>query len=150
MRKALNAHIKMECGISYSVIQNASSFNINDRTVGNKYYAITQKAYNLALPVTVNYFFLPGHCCMHPYVGAGFQYNLNLTDGSNTISPFSGDYRASTVNQQTGTKYISIRFTEGITFQVNTKIQINQSFHFIPDNNNKVIGVDLGFGYQLP
>ena len=51
---------------------------------------------------------------------------------------------------QSDTKYITIVFTQGVTFEVNTKIEVSQSFHFIPENNNTVIGINLGVGYKIP
>jgi len=143
LRKPLGTHFKAEAGINYNVIQGANSFS--DKTNNN---LSTQKAYQLGLPVTINYFCLPEHCRVRPYFGAGVQYNVNL-QGSNAISPFSTETYP-TESQMPGTKYISILFTQGVTFQVNTRIEINQSFHFIPDNANKVIGINLGFGYKLP
>lgn len=146
LRKPLNNHFNVEGAISYRVFQNLTTNNTSDKTPGNK-NTLSQKAYNIALPVAVNYFFFPGKCRVRPYFGAGFQYNLNLNNASNAISLFPNDNKIED-NQQHGVKYIS--FTQGITFQVNTKIQVTQSFHFIPDNNNKVIGIDLGIGCQLP
>jgi len=82
---------------------------------------------------------------MHPFFGAGLQYNIKpfcqtapiYNDGGYNYSP------------QAGTKCISILFTQGVTFEINTKIEIGESFHFIPNNNNRVIGIDLGIGYKI-
>ena len=137
LRKPINAHFKVETGLSYSAIQTPGS-----ATVGYK------KPYTLAVPVTLQYYFLPKQCRVQPYFGAGMQYNFNTP--SNTISPFNGDITPSVNNYQSGTKYISILFTQGMTFEINTKIEINESFHFIPNNGNKTIGLDLGIGYNIP
>ena len=51
---------------------------------------------------------------------------------------------------QADTKYITILFTQGVTFEVNTKIELTQSFHFIPTNTTNIIGIDLGIGYKIP
>jgi len=142
LRKPLNTHFQAEARISYGISQGYVS--LNDES-GNT--TITRKAYKVAVPVTINYFCLPEHCKDRPYFGAGMQYNINLHDG-NAISPFSNE-TSTPDNQMPGTKYISILFTQGVTFQVNTKIEINESFHFIPDNAGKEIGIDLGIGYKI-
>jgi len=146
LRKPINTRFKAEVGITYGTIQNSSSIgNVNERASGFS----TQKAYYIALPVTINYFCLPEHCKVRPYFGAGIQYNINL-QGGNAISPFSNETYPQENPTPPGTRYISILFTQGITFQVNTKIEINQSFHFMPDNTNKVFGINLGIGYKIP
>jgi len=143
-RKPIYGRVSLEGGATYTMFRKPVSLPFKENKNLNSF-----QAYNIALPVTVNYFFLPGHCCIHPYIGAGFQYNL--TPNNRTGSPFNNESNvAYQDNQQGGTKYISLLFTQGVTFQVNTKIQINQSVHFAPGNNNRVIGIDLGIGCQLP
>jgi len=143
LRKAIKPHFKFETGVTYSEFQNQAFIQKNRSNH-------TLKPYSLSLPATLQYFFLPEKCRLHPYCGAGLQYNLNIA--SNTISPFSGDAPSATsvVGSENGTKYISILFTQGITYEINTKIQVTQSFHFIPSNNNKTFGIDLGVGYTIP
>lgn len=146
LRKPLNTHFKAEAGVIYGTVQNSSSMtNLNDR-VGN---IAAQKACYVSMPLTINYFCLPEHCKVRPYFGAGIQYNINV-QGGNAISPFSNETYPQENQTPSGTRYISILFTQGITFQVNTKIEINQSFHFIPDNSNKIFGINLGIGYKIP
>lgn len=149
LRKPINTHFAVDAGIKYTSFRGLSQVVPNDNSTAAKYTA-AQKVYDLALPVTINYFILPEHCCVHPYIGAGFQYNLTLSNSKS--SPFNSDtYTANVGNQLPGTKYISILFTQGITFRVNTKIEVNQSFHFIPcGSNTKTLGIDLGFDYRLP
>jgi len=142
LRKAIKPHFKFETGVTYSQFQNQAFIQKNK-------FNHTLKPYSLSLPATLQYFFLPEKCKLHPYCGAGLQYNINIRP--NTISPFSGDASSATsAGSETGTKYISIVFTQGVTYEINTKIQVTQSFHFIPNNNNKILGIDLGVGYTIP
>ena len=145
LRKPLNAHFKLESGLSYSNIQNTapSIFALpgkqNNIIKANKY----------SLPVTIQYYFLPEKCKVHPFCGAGLQ--CCFADGKNNpVTNTSMDVTQQYYNPQPDTKYITILFTQGVTFEVNTKIEITQSFHFIPQNANNVIGIDLGIGFMIP
>jgi outer membrane protein W len=144
LRKPLNNYFSIESGIKYSIVQNAAG-PINNAFCNN--YIGARKPYSVSIPVTIQYYFLPEKSRIRPYIGGGLQYNFN-TNGNN-ITPFHADTR-NDYTDQTGTKYISILFTQGITFEINTKIQINQSFHFVPGGTNKTIGIDLGIGFNLP
>ena len=85
---------------------------------------------------------------MRPFCGAGVQ--CNMLQGNNNVPSFTGDVNPVTYNPQPDTKYITIFFTQGVTYEINTKIEITQSIHFIPENTNSVIGIDLGIGFKLP
>lgn len=145
IRKKLSPHFKIESGISYNQLPNPTTKDYSSNTNFNN----CLKPYCLSLPTTLQYYFLPQKSKLRPYCGAGIQYNINISP--NTISPFSGDsYPAhSQQNYQSGTKYISILFTQGVTYKINTKIQITQSFHFIP-SAIKTFGLDLGLGFTIP
>ena len=142
LSKPINKHLTIESGLRYSVIQNAANpFNrIND-------YTAPKKPFSISIPVTIQYYFLPEKSRVRPFIGAGMQSSFNTN--SNNISPFSANTHLD-YTDQTGTKYISILFTQGITFEINTKIQVNQSFHFIPETANKTFGIDIGIGFKLP
>jgi len=75
---------------------------------------------------------------------------MPLPQANNNINLGQGGEPVTSRNSIKDTKYISILFTQGVIFEVSTKIQVNQSFHFIPESNAKRIGIDLGVGYQLP
>ncbi len=110
---------------------------------------LSAKPYSVGVPVTVQYYFLPEKHKLHPYFGAGLQYQYNL---NSNIAPITGDGRniPALPIPQPGTKYLNILFTQGVTFEINTKIQISESIHFSPGSTDKVIGIDLGLGYKLP
>ena len=146
LRKPLNVHFKLEAGLSYTSIQTTPvPFSFTGKQNNNL------KAYSFALPVTIQYYFLPEKCRIRPFCGAGLQCNLSEHKNNMPI-PASGMDVVSQYNTppQSDTKYITIVFTQGVTFEVNTKIEVSQSFHFIPENNNTVIGINLGVGYKIP
>ena len=147
LRKTINQHFKIESGLKYSVVEN-STLCPTEKYISSK--TRRNQPCSVSLPFTIQYYFLPENSRVRPYVGAGMQYNL--VSNFNTISPFT-TYAQSDINSEqslTGTKYINILFTQGITFEINTKIQLSQSIHFKPGNPNKTIGIDLGIGYKLP
>ena len=141
LRKFLNPHFKAEAGLCYNTQQDQSLKLFPDKTSNHQS--------NISLPVTIQYYFLPEKNRLHPYCGAGIQGGMCITNNSQPT--YNGmDVRQNISGGQTDTKYITILFTQGVTFEVNTKIQVSQSFHFIPGNANKVIGFDLGIGYKFP
>ncbi len=144
LRKPVNTHFKIETGIKYSAIQNIP---VKINGIGKESFIIPKTNRSLSIPVTIQYYFLPENSRIHPYCGAGLQYNIN---GNGNISPFKSEIHSDDVVQNGGTKYISILFTQGITFEINTKIQLNQSFHFIPGSTDKTIGIDIGIGFNIP
>jgi outer membrane protein W len=135
VKKDLNKHIAISTGVDYS--NNISlTKHINKQTAVN----------TISIPTTVQYYLLPTGKRFRPYVGAGVSYNIIKTgfNGSN--------YQDAPIGQcclQNGTKYISIIATQGVMFEINTKIQINESIHFMPSNQANIIGVNVGMGYKL-
>lgn len=140
-RKSISPKFKLETGIKYSLLQKQPGLS-------NEKYTQGMSAYKVALPISVQYYFLQEHNRFRPYCGIGLQYNL-ATFATNTNKYSRQETKMTTEQNDDATKRISILFTQGITFEVNTKIQVSQSFHFIPDNNIKIIGIDLGIGYKL-
>jgi hypothetical protein len=136
---AINKHFKAESGISYNTLP-SQSYMINGLAKPS-----TLKYSGVSVPFTLQYYPLQHHCRLQPYCGVGFQYNNNPF---NTSLSAPAD-NSSGENTQTGTKYISVIFAQGMTFEINTKIQITQSFHFIPEGAEKTIGFGFGIGYTI-
>jgi len=139
-RKPINKHFKVETGLSYSTIQN------NTATIkGLDKKSLVRPNKTSTIPITLQYCFAPAKTRLQVYCGAGVRCNINSSANPlpNFNSHINPDYRAIT-----GTKYINVMITQGITFQINTRIQLNQSFHFIPGADT-VIGFDLGIGYDI-
>jgi outer membrane protein W len=139
LRKPLSNHFKAEAGISYATPPSQCC-------VSNIYGTNQKIGSTLTLPATIQYYMLPKCCKLQPYIGTGLQYNFN---GKNIVSPFTGEGSKIPAGSAADTKYISIVFTQGVTFEINTRIQITQSFDFVPAAD-KTIGIDLGIGYTLP
>jgi hypothetical protein len=98
----------------------------------------------VSVPVSIQYYFLPKKCKVQPYFGAG---TILYSDVKNSLSLLGdGEVRAS----QQGTRYISILLTQGIIFEINPKIQISESLHFINEGGNNSFGINFGVGFRLP
>ena len=141
--KPLSPHLKAEALLNFSILQNPCCI---DKIFGNKPVEYL-KSGKLLLPVTLQYYPIKRQNKLQPYLGAGMQYNFNPY----TNTQASDDAANAHPNNPgaAGTKYISIIFTQGITYEVSTRIQVTQSFHFIPEAN-KTIGIDIGIGYTIP
>jgi hypothetical protein len=137
-------HVRVESGISYNILS-----TLNARTGDN----FLTKPNTINVPVTIQYYFLPEKQQLRPYCGIGFQYEYCLSIG-NTSTQYPRDNSSNDKYQEqncwAGTKYINILFTQGVSFEINTKIQVSGAIHFIPETAVKQIGIDLGFGYKLP
>ena len=133
LKQQINQHFKVETGLNF-----ASTGKVNS----------VEKISKLSLPVTLQYYFLPDKYKLRPYCGAGVQGKLYSSE--NLPSTVNTDTQPDPHSNTADKKYITILFTQGVTFEVNTKIQVNQSLHFIPGNSSRVIGIDIGVGYKFP
>jgi outer membrane protein W len=133
LKQQIIQHFKVETGLNFG-----STSKVNGLDKINK----------LTLPVTLQYYFLPDKYKLRPYCGAGVQGKLYSSE--NLPSTANSDTQPDNHSNTADKKYISILFTQGVTFEVNTKIQVNQSLHFIPGNSSRVIGIDIGVGYKFP
>ena len=139
LRKTIGPNFKIETGLDYYHQQNQVFFPVQK---GNGYHL----PYRISIPVSVDYFILPETAKIRPYFGVGMQYNFK----KHHANPIIGETINTTPTCQAGTKFVSILLTQGVTFEVNTKIQITQSIHFYQYNNEKVFGVDIGIGFKIP
>ncbi len=140
--KPLSTHFRAEALINLNIFQNQCC--IDKILKGNpKEYLTPAK---MTLPVTIQYFPLRPKSKVQPYIGAGFQYNPS---GSSIIANSNNNDIPVKNGNLSGTKYISIIFTQGVTYKVSTDIQVIQSFHFIPGSDRQ-IGIDLSIGYTIP
>lgn len=137
VRKSLNDHLRLESGLSYSTGNQAPIINKNRFATPDR----------IALPLSIQYSFRPGRCRLKPFCGAGVQYDFNTA--SKTVAYPNPDIYNHT-GQPGGSQYISILFVQGMTFEVSTKIQVTQSFHFIPNYEERIFGIDLGIEFSIP
>lgn len=117
----------------------AGSINLNVPTTGS-IYAITA-------PATLQYYVLPKERKVKAFVGAGIQYTMPVNKPQVAATPTEYLPKYSPDN---GNHYVSVVFTQGIVIEVNTKIQITQSFHFIDAGQEKRIGLNLGIDFKIP
>ena len=144
LRKPLTPHFKIETGLKYTSIEPVLTNSISFQG------KIRSKAYSFSIPVTIQYYLLSEKYRLRPFCGAGFQCNFFESKNNQPSMQPGMDAMQQYYNPQNDTKYITILFTQGVTFEVNTKIEISQSFHFIPENTNNIIGIDLGIGFKIP
>lgn len=142
LRKPVTQHLKLDAGIKYEIPTPGTAFD--KKLFGQKKYS------SLSMPLSVEYYFLSENARVRPFIGTGVEYDL--PQNATNISPFLSDRKSEEIPFQPlqGTRYINILFTQGVTFEINTRIEVSQSFHFIPGNSSKIIGVDIGIGYRLP
>lgn len=96
--------------------------------------------YQMSVPLTIQYQLLDHQSRLHPYFGAGVQYNLTTRNsGDATLDPAL----------VTRLKYLNIIFTQGLIYDITPDLQITQSIHVVPQNGMKPIGVNLGIGYRI-
>lgn len=142
VRVPLNQHFKVQTGLNLNVIKMPASSTLNNRLPT----AFSPLA--LSIPATVEYHFCKKSKKLRPYIGAGFQYSLLNANDTRDLN--NADWLNTYSLTQPGYKTVSVIFTQGIIYEINTKIQVTQSFHFMPSNTNRTIGINLGIGFTLP
>lgn len=134
LRIRLTNRFRIQTGLSYKDIDKmlcntgkCSAFNMLSN-------------YQVTVPLTIQYQMLDHQSRIHPYFGAGVQYNLNAQNNS-----------ASTLDPALATRlrYLNIIFTQGLIYDITPNLQITQSIHMVPQNGMKPVGVNLGIGYRL-
>lgn len=128
-------HFKAEVGLDYA---HFLSFPKQDKR------ALPDGNNNISMPLSIQYYFLPQKCRVQSYLGAG---TILYADVKNAPSLMDNGELKPTIP---GTKYISLLFTQGIIFEINPKIQISESIHFIKEGANTSIGLNFGIGFRLP
>lgn len=138
VNKPLSAHLKVEATINYNMLMNGCCI---DKIFGRKLTNDNQAT--ITLPVTTQYFPLKRQSRVQPYLGAGFQYSMETRS---KISARTSDIMD---NQSAdGNKYISLIFMQGVTYKVNTKIEVYETTIFNA-NSTTNIGLNIGVGYKL-
>lgn len=129
----ITKNLKIETGVNLGILP---------KTKG------TERLNKISVPLTVQYYLRPEKCKLRPYCGAGIQGKTY--SGEEPASSIKTDVQCQHNSHSADTKYITLLFTQGVTFEVNTKVQVSQSLHFIPGSNNKEIGINFGVGYKFP
>ena len=142
VKAQLTKHLKAEAGLTLTSLQNhSSSANIQDNRLN------FSKKQSLSLPLSLQYYPLPHRYKVQPFCGIGLQCNCHPFNPNITLG---NEGTTANENVQSGTKYISIMFVQGVTYEINTRIQVTQSFHFLPETNGKTMGIGFGIGYTIP
>jgi outer membrane protein W len=145
IKKNIAEHFKVETGINYTGLFGRT------QPQGPASLLTNMEPYRISLPVSIQYYVLPEKCKAQPYCGIGLQVDHNLTQKlrANQLTDAQTNVFVNTPPQP-GNKSISILFTQGFTYEVNTKIQVTESVHFITNNWDNTLGINIGIGYHLP
>ncbi|MBC7554984.1 MAG: hypothetical protein H7257_13520 [Taibaiella sp.] len=101
-----------------------------------------KQAFNM--PLSLQYYFMPQSCKIQPYFGMGAMLYSRFKNPEYAPADNSSKFPAA------GNRYISIMFTQGATFEVNTKINITESLHFYKADGKDNVGFNIGIGFKLP
>lgn len=144
-KKYIDDRWAIEFELNLSVVKRESSGNVVSITNEG-----VCKEYNVSVPVTVQYNFLPKDSKVKPYIGAGVQYNVYQEKYSEY------DFYEGLAKKITSTKtyspYASFVITQGVTYDISPRIQIKESIHFLPQINthtNSTVGVSVGIGFKF-
>jgi hypothetical protein len=140
IRKTISRHFKIETGLDY--IQPYNLPVIHPAITGTRNYTGQS---TLSVPLLVDYFLLPEKHRVNPFCGFGLEFNHTL----GTYIPFTPTEENTLIPNTQLRQYLSVVFTQGVNIEINTKIEFSQSFHFLPESNNKSLGFNIGFGYKI-
>ncbi len=130
-------HVKFETGICFTSAPGCAPIIL----------MAARSEESFSVPIVLDYYLLQRKSKLQPYFGAGvmvgteprrlFLQQLDDKEQYNTAYP--------------GTKFISILFTQGMTFEVNTKIQLNETIHFLSTQSSpNTFSIGFGVGFRLP
>lgn len=144
-RKNIDDRWSLEFELNVSIIKKEPSGNVVSITNEG-----VCKEYNVSVPVTVQYNFLPKDSKVKPYIGAGVQYNVYQEKYSEY--DFYEGFAKKVTSIKTYSPYASFVITQGVTYDISPRIQIKESIHFLPQINthsNSAVGVSFGIGFKF-
>lgn len=137
IRIPIITQFKVETGLKYSHILQATANN--STTVSN---AMPTPNSTISVPITIQYYLNPGNR-IQSYLGIGTMLSM-----SNVNSPALLGKEVAPAT--TGNKFISLMFTQGIIFEINTKINISEEIHILNTDGKKTMGFNVGVGFKVP
>jgi outer membrane protein W len=137
IRIPIITQFKVETGLKYSHILQANA--ANSQNVSN---TLPAPSTTISVPITIQYYLNPGNR-IQSYIGIGTMLSM-----SNVKSPalLGKEIAPST----TGNEFISLMFTQGIIFEINTKINISEEIHILNTDGKKTMGFNVGVGFKMP
>ena len=138
VRMPLVSRFKLEAGLQYNYTLGPNAI------LPAKKGQLVNRNSSISLPITIQYYVRPDKRRLQPFFGFGAM--TNVFDQKQQFSLGDGNSYPSL----SGTKYISILFTQGITFAISTKIDITESIHFMPQQDGNCVGLSVGVGFRLP
>lgn len=144
IRLPLSRHWKAEVSINrqqfFSGIQ-SSNADVQRVAAYNSECGVT-------MPASIQYYFLNPSSKVRPFVGmGGWLFATSRGGAMNCTNPES---RQGINSGYRGPNFISVFYTQGITIEVNTHLQITQSIHFYNQGDAGNVEMTVGIGYRLP
>lgn len=151
LRYYLGQHIGLEAGLNYGVTEKEfESYELYPSSpgVGTVTRGVRSKSINI--PVQVQYHFLGRESVIRPYVGIGggiTSYTHDIEDHERDRSLAIDRTFNRTVKESTG----FIQFAQGLTYQLNNKLQINEVmfYQYETGPGRQNVGLRLGVAYTI-
>lgn len=134
-RIPLISKLKFELGLNYTY--NAQEYCLDGRKV-----RVANLLNKVTVPVSVQYYLLPKESKLQPFFGMGLVFNPN------TNSYIPNETSNLTLSRQNNT-FMSILFTQGMTYEINTKLNITETIHLMNTDGTNRVGISLGVGLKL-
>lgn len=130
----------VESGFAYS--PDATSYNmtpLSEKAVKG------MNGYMISVPATLQYYLLPTKKKLNTYIGAGVEYNYFKQTSASTVA------KDAPAKPLQNISILNLSIVQGIIYEVNTKIQVRESIHFIPNEQPgcQDIGFNVGIGYNF-
>ncbi len=140
LRRYINKRLSIESGVRYS----ANHFETPILRVTPAYYRSRTQPATTNIPLAIQYYMAPANRKLKPFVGVGCYYSM----GSKQVVNGDGGMPISYTRNN---KLVPFYLSQGFTYRISPKIEINESIHFTPsdENNCKQLGIDIGFGFHL-
>lgn len=146
-RYFLSEHWAIESGVNYNVTDGVRLHGLASDYTGKQWF-IDQKRTELSVevPVQVQYHLLSKESKIRPYFGAGFAMSSHH-DQLRTTSTESG-YSVTNIRYD---QYLrgQVFVSQGVTWQLNNKWQLNQSFRYRFNAYTNGLDFKLGIGYTI-
>ena len=139
-RKKITNHFDIETGVNYTVIPMG-----NTLTQGVYSNRFRSQSSQLSIPLSVQYNFRSQSKRLRPYISVGGIYDIIKLTPPATRNVYTDGNIPNLQNNRN----LGAIVTQGVIYEVNTKIQFNENIHFIQQGNCKCVGFDIGIGYKL-
>ncbi|RYD57070.1 MAG: hypothetical protein EOP56_09705 [Sphingobacteriales bacterium] len=146
-RYFISEHWALESGINYNMTDGVTIRGYGSDYTGRQWLIDQRRTeFSIEVPVQVQYHLLSKESKIRPYFGAGLVVNAHR-DRVRTTSTESGFSKTDVYydNYKSGQAFV----TQGVTWQINKKWQLNQSVRYRFNGNTNGLDFKLGVGYTI-